>query len=77
MPQRSSTFTAASQYRAALRNAQWEREIRSWAGLVLFAFVTMHLALVVTSTKLGHRRLQLHPLTSRVVTGRYYVYRKL
>jgi adenylate cyclase len=35
--------TVAAAARSALRNIMWEREIRMWAGLVLFAFVTMHL----------------------------------
>lgn len=43
MPQRSSTSATLLNYRSAARNVQWEREIRLWGGLVLFAFVTMHL----------------------------------
>jgi len=43
MPLLSSMLAALSRYRAALRNVHWEREIRLWSGLVLFAFVTMHL----------------------------------
>lgn len=36
-----TSFTNA---RAAFRRIMWERELRLWAGLILFAFVTMHLA---------------------------------
>jgi len=38
---KTSTVTAAA--RSALHNVMWEREIRMWAGIVLFTFVTMHL----------------------------------
>jgi len=38
---KTSTVTQAA--RAALHNVTWEREIRLWAGLILFTFVTMHL----------------------------------
>lgn len=39
----SKTSTVTSAARSALRNVTWEREVRLWAGLILFTFVTMHL----------------------------------
>ena len=37
------TLPAAAAGRASWRRVAWEREVRMWAGFVLFAFLTMHL----------------------------------